>query len=90
MSDSLEQALLIQFAPAFMVARNDCSNIPAEFAPGLMTPTVAVENGTIYGQVFPAKSSADGPLSRRFTITISGNATAGLMAILSTLNMSLS
>jgi hypothetical protein len=59
MSDALEQALLIQFAPTFMVARHDCSEIPAEFAPNLKTPTVEAENGTIYGQVFPAKSSRD-------------------------------
>ena len=57
-SDSLEQALLTQFVPTFMVARNDCSGIPAEFAPNLKTPTVAAEDGTIYGQVFPAKSPA--------------------------------
>jgi len=58
MSDSLEQALLIQFAPAFMVGRHDCSEIPAEFAPDIKTPTVKAEDGTIYGQVFPAKSSS--------------------------------
>jgi hypothetical protein len=57
LSDSLEQALLAQFAPAFMVARNDCSRIPAEFAPNRITPTVTAEDGTIYGQVFTAKSS---------------------------------
>ena len=60
MSDSLEQSLLIQFAPAFMVARNDCSEIPAEFEPNMKTPTVRTEDGTIYGQVFPAKSSVEG------------------------------
>ena len=59
MSDALEQALLIQFAPTFMVGRHDCSDIPAEFAPDRKTPTVKAENGTIYGQVFPAKSSSD-------------------------------
>jgi hypothetical protein len=58
MSDALEQALLIQFAPAFMIARNDCSEFPAQFAPGLKTPTVTTEDGTIYGQVFPVKSSS--------------------------------
>jgi len=58
MSDALEQALLIQFAPAFMVAQNDCSEIPAEFEPDRKTPTVRAENGTIYGQVYPAKSSS--------------------------------
>ena len=59
MSDALEQALLIQFAPTFMVGRHDCSEIPAEFEPDMKTPTVKTENGTIYGQVFPAKSSSD-------------------------------
>ena len=58
MSDALEQALLIQFAPAFMVGRHDCSEIPAEFAPDRKTPRVKAEDGTIYGQVFPAKSSS--------------------------------
>ncbi len=57
MSDALEQALLLQFAPKFMIAPHDCSQIPAEFAPNLETPTVEAQDGTIYGQVFPAKSS---------------------------------
>jgi hypothetical protein len=59
LSDSLEQALLIQFAPTFMVGRDDCSNIPAEFRPNVRTSEVMAENGTIYGQVFPAKMSTD-------------------------------
>jgi hypothetical protein len=59
MSDALEQALLIQFAPTFLVDRHDCSEMPAEFAPNLKTPTVQAADGTIYGQVFPAKSSSD-------------------------------
>lgn len=59
MSDALEQALLIQFAPAFMVESHDCSGIPAEFEPNRMTPTVKAEDGVIYGQVFPAKTSID-------------------------------
>jgi len=57
-SDSLEQALLIQFAPAFMVGRHDCSEIPAEFEPDSKTPAVKAEDGTIYGQVFPVKPSS--------------------------------
>ena len=56
-SDALEQSLLLQFAPTFMVPRHDCSNLPAQFIPNLETPTPEVENGTIYGQVFPAKSA---------------------------------
>jgi hypothetical protein len=58
MSDTLEQALLLQFAPRFMVARHDCSQLPAEFVPNLETPIVQVQDGTIYGQVFPEKSAS--------------------------------
>ena len=56
-SDALEQSLLLQFSPTFMVPRHDCSNLPAQFIPNLETPTPEVENGTIYGQVVPAKSA---------------------------------
>jgi len=42
-----------------MIGRQDCSNIPAEFRPNVKTPEVKTENGTIYGQVFPAKISTD-------------------------------
>jgi hypothetical protein len=57
MSDSLEQALLVQFRPTFMIGRQDCSDRPAEFAPGVRTPRVGEEDGTIYGQVFPGRAS---------------------------------
>lgn len=63
MSDSLEQTLLIQFAPAFMVGRHDCSEVPAAFEPNIETPTVKAEDGTIYGQVFPAKSIDNLPVA---------------------------
>ena len=56
-SDALEQSLLLQFSPTFMVPRHDCSNLPAQFISNLETPTPEVEDGTIYGQVFPAKSA---------------------------------
>jgi hypothetical protein len=59
-SDNLEQSLLAQFAPKFLVGSHDCSNIPAEFQPGNSTPLVISENGTIYGQVFPGKNPVDG------------------------------
>ena len=63
LSDALEQALLVQFAPAFQVGAKDCSNVPAEFWRGSMTPKVKAENGTIYGQAFPAAgSTADEPM----------------------------
>jgi hypothetical protein len=58
MSDAVEQALLVQFVPFFMVGRQDCSNTPAEFQPDISTPEVKAENGTIYGQVFPAKAKS--------------------------------
>ena len=60
MSDALEQTLLIQFAPAFFIGEHDCSNVPAEFEPGMKTPHPEHENGTIYGQVFPVKNSSSG------------------------------
>jgi hypothetical protein len=60
LSDALEQSLLVQFAPSFMIAEKDCSNVPAEFLPGRITPTAKVEDGTIYGQVFPVKDSTGG------------------------------
>ena len=57
MSDELEQALLLQFRPAFMVGAEDCSKVPAEFRPGIGTPIVEQEDGTIYGQVTPDSNS---------------------------------
>jgi hypothetical protein len=59
-SDDLEQSLLVQFAPKFLVGSHDCSNIPAEFQPDNSTPLVKSENGTIYGQVFPSTDPIDG------------------------------
>ncbi|ADW67573.1 hypothetical protein [Granulicella tundricola] len=58
LSDELEQRLLTQFAPSFMVGKDDCSNVPAEFVPEMKVPTVKTEDGTIYGQAFPVKSSS--------------------------------
>jgi hypothetical protein len=63
LSDALEQSLLVQFAPAFMIGRHDCSGVPAEFRVDSVKPVVKSENRTIYGEVFPAKgSSAEEPL----------------------------
>src|SRR5690348_15438721 len=58
--DTLEQALLAQFAPRFMVGQGDCSDEPSEFKAGVKRPTPQAQNGTIYGQVFPAKGAAAG------------------------------
>ena len=58
LSDALEQRLLDQFTPRFMVGEQDCSVSPAEFQTGLLRPEVKADNGTIYGQVSPVKGSA--------------------------------
>jgi hypothetical protein len=58
MSDALEQSLLNQFAPTFMLDRRDCSILPAEFVPDSPVPTVKADDGVIYGQVFPARSAS--------------------------------
>lgn len=60
LSDALEQKLLLEFMPRFMIASHDCSKVPAEFKAGSMVPEVEAENGTIYGQAFPAKSAGGG------------------------------
>ncbi|MFP5228485.1 MAG: hypothetical protein ACLGXA_12745 [Acidobacteriota bacterium] len=59
LSDALEQKLLLQFLPTFMMAPHDCAGLPAAFRPGAPEPEVEAEDGTIYGQAFPAQS-ADG------------------------------
>jgi hypothetical protein len=59
LSDALEQRLLDQFVPKFMVGEHDCSISPAEFEPGVQTPKVMADNGTIYGQVSPAIGPTD-------------------------------
>jgi hypothetical protein len=56
LSDDLEQSLLLQFKPVFMVSQGDCSDVPAEFTPENRNPMVQAEDATIYGQVFPEKS----------------------------------
>ncbi len=56
--DALEQALLVQFTPRFMVGQGDCSDAPSEFKADVKRPTVQAQNGTIYGQVFPEKGAA--------------------------------
>lgn len=57
LNDLLEQTLLEQFAPAFFVGSHDCSNLPAAFAPNTPAPTVQQEDGTIYGEAFPSRTS---------------------------------
>ncbi len=59
LSDALEQQLLDQFTPKFMVGQHDCSISPAEFEPEVRSPEVEADNGTIYGQVYPAREAVD-------------------------------
>ena len=59
LTDAQEQELLEQFAPRFMISRDDCSAQPAEFEPSVQKPVVARENGTIYGQAFPRAGRAE-------------------------------
>ena len=53
LSDTLEDMLLTQFQPQFLVSAHDCSLRPAKFVPDEGNPTVQVEDGAIYGQAFP-------------------------------------
>ncbi len=59
LSDALEDALLAQFAPQFMLSVHDCSIRPAQFVPFQASPVVQQDNGTIYGQVSPRAGHAD-------------------------------
>src|ERR1700760_4950125 len=55
LSDSLEDQLLLQFEPRFMISREDCSVKPAAFETLQRVPTVVADDGTIYGQASPRK-----------------------------------
>jgi hypothetical protein len=59
LSDSVENDLLTQFAPQFMVSSDDCSTAPAMFVTSQSAPVVADDNGTIYGQAFPRGSRVE-------------------------------
>ncbi|HEY9125641.1 MAG TPA: hypothetical protein VIM62_00860 [Acidobacteriaceae bacterium] len=60
LSDALEQRLLVQFSPVFLIANHDCAGAPAQFQAGIDIPTPDAENGSIYGQVTPSHISPDG------------------------------
>jgi len=59
LADSLEQSLLQQFQPRFLISNSDCSTKPAEFTPLSEAPVVKADNATIYGQAFPSPGRAD-------------------------------
>src|SRR5262249_39042121 len=59
LSDVLEDTLLGQFQPYFMIHRGDCSQRPAEFAPFEARPSVRGDNGAIYAQATPHNAKFD-------------------------------
>lgn len=61
LTDQLEETLLQQFRPTLMVSSNDCSALPARFAPGSVNPTVLRNDGTLYGQALPRPVPAGTP-----------------------------
>lgn len=52
LSDRFEQDLLERFAPTLLLARGECDDAPASFAPFAPEPRVLARDGTIYGQAF--------------------------------------
>ena len=59
LSDDVEQTLLQQYAPRFMISSTDCSIQPAQFTPAMAVPTVLADDGSIYGQATLHKGSSD-------------------------------
>ena len=59
LTDIIENQLLQQFTPQFMISGDDCSKRPAQFTAFQSTPVVEADNGTIYGQAFPHSESPD-------------------------------
>lgn len=59
LSDGVEQSLLEQFRPTFMISATDCAGRPARFEPGTSGPNPVATDGTIYGQVFPVPGSSN-------------------------------
>lgn len=53
--DRLEDTLLQQFQPTWMISQQDCSDKPAQFGAAAAVPKTIADNGTIYGQAFPYK-----------------------------------
>ena len=59
LSDALEEQLLKEFQPRWMIGREDCSVRPARFAPGVAVPTAVEDDGTVYGQASPRHGRRD-------------------------------
>ena len=61
LSDALEDSLLQTFRPTLMVSAEDCSALPARFAPGVAMPSALHDDGTLYGQAFPRQRAPGEP-----------------------------
>ena len=59
LTDRLEQQLLEQFRPTFMIDAKDCAGLPARFQSDRVNPQPMAADGTIYGQVFPLSGSSN-------------------------------
>lgn len=58
-ADLLEQALLEKFAPTLLLVKGECDDLPASFAPNVLSPRVVARDGTLYGQAFRIPSADD-------------------------------
>src|SRR5436190_22158832 len=54
LDDAVEQRLIEQFVPSFLLSADECDGVPAAFSSGSIAPKVASQNGTIYAQATPA------------------------------------
>ncbi|HEU4634606.1 MAG TPA: hypothetical protein VFS41_00400 [Edaphobacter sp.] len=59
LADGLENTLLEQFQPTWMISRQDCSDEPAQFRPDVTIPNPVADDGTIYGQASPHRGMKD-------------------------------
>lgn len=64
--DAFEQALLERFLPRFFVSRNECAELPAEFAAHEPEPRALAANGVIYGQAFPVTAGGESRLELHY------------------------
>lgn len=54
LDDALEQRLIEQFVPVFLLSADECDGVPASFVGASVKPIVAAQDGTIYAQATPA------------------------------------
>ena len=60
--DALEQMLIEQFRPHFLVSSRECAQVPAEFEAFSVRPRVRAHNAAIYARVSPSTlQGPDGP-----------------------------